>query len=218
MQKKRHIFLAVLVVAGVGGLTRLSLLPHEPTYHARTVSSWLHSSLRSGMDTDPNFGYIWRGLGSNAVPFLRKALDAPPDGPLKKTYWALHRHLPDWINRHLTFDPPPSAIIRWRAAYGLGVLGDAAVPAIPDLIRLSKSDTDSFYLNGSLFLTQDFVRERALWAVGNIRQNMKPSDPLYPVVTKALIDILNGSDPHMRPQAARDLKQQYPEAAANAGL
>jgi hypothetical protein len=93
----------------------------------------------------------------------------------------------------------------------LGYIGDAAVPAIPDLIRLSKNDTN-------VFVSPGFIRGRAVAALGNIGQKLKPSDPSYRAVTEALIAALKDPDPDVRSLAADDLKQQYPEAAARAGI
>jgi HEAT repeat protein len=207
MSYKRHFLLVVLIAATLIGVAGWGLRPREILFRGKTINSWLN---------DQNIGdneiamQIWQGFGSNAVPFLRKALDTPTDGPAKKAYWALRRHLPGWIN-DLTFDPPPSAIIRFRAADGLGFIGDAATPAVPDLIRLSKSDTNGFFSPG-------FVRGRAIAALGNIGQNLKPSDPLYQAVTKALIDALKDADPDVRSIAASGLKLQYPETASKLGL
>ena len=211
MAKNRLMLLAVLVSAGLSVVTLIVLHSREPIYRGRTMGSWLKSSLRSGMETDPEMEeQVWTSFGSNAVPFLRKALDAR-DGPFDKTYCALCRHLPDWIKSHLVYDPPPGAIIRWRAADGLGFMGKSAASAIPDLIRLSKTDQAGLISKG-------FVRGRAVAALGNIGQNLKPSDPSYQAVTKALIEALNDADAEVRSIAANSLRLQYPEAAAKAGI
>jgi hypothetical protein len=55
-------------------------------------------------------------------------------------------------------------------------------------------------------------------ALGNIGQNLKPSDPSYQAVTKALIEALNDADAEVRSIAANSLRLQYPEAAAKAGI
>lgn len=211
MAKKRKIVGAVLIAVAVGGITWRALRPPEPLYRGRTMSSWINSSEPGGIMDNDLAMQVWQGFGSNAVPFLRKNLQAS-DGPIKNAYWALRRHLPNWMNRHLSSnDPPPAAIVRWRAADGLGYIGDAAAPAIPDLIRLSKTDTNGLISPG-------FVRGRAVAALGNIGQNLKPSDPLYRAVTEALIAALKDPDPNVSSLAASDLKQQYPEAAAKVGI
>lgn len=209
MRKPVRIALAVLLVAIAGGIGWGVLRQREPLYQGRTMSSWLNSPVTI-MDNDLAM-QVWQGFGSNAVPFLRKALEAR-DGPAKKAYWALRRNLPDWINRKLPrYDPPPSVVIRWRAADGLAYIGKAAAAAIPDLIRLSKSDQDGILLKG-------FLRGRAVAALGNIGQYLTPGDPSYGAVAKALIDALSDADPAVRSLAADSLKLRFPEAAARAGV
>lgn len=208
MRKRVRIALAVLLVAVIVVIAWLVLRVRDPLYQGRTMRFWLNSS----RITDPEQAMqVWRGFGSNAVPFLRIALEAR-DGPAKKVYWAVRRNLPNWVNRELPeFELAPSAIIRGRAADGLMYIGEAATPAIPDLIRLSRSDTNGL-------LSKGFVRGRAVAALGSIGQYLQPADPAYRVVTNALIEASNDADPEVRSLAADLLTRQFPQAAARAGM
>jgi hypothetical protein len=208
MRKRVQIALVLLLVTIVSIIAWQVLREREPLYQGRTMGSWLNSP---DITDNELARQVWEGFGSNAVPFLRKALEAR-DGPTKKAYWAVRRNLPNWIKRYLPrFDPLPSAILRGRAADGLAYIGEAATPAIPDLIRLSKNDQDGDFSKG-------FVRGRAVAALGNIGRNMEPANPPYRAVTEALIEALNDPDPEVRSFAAHSLKLQFPEAAARAGV
>lgn len=209
MANKRRAIAVVLIAAAVGGMAWLALRPGEPLYQGRTMSSWLNGSSPSGvMDNEMQ---VWQSFRSNAVPFLRKKLNAS-DGRVKKAYCAVRQHLPEWMSRRLpAYDSPPTWVLRWHAADGLGYIGDAAAPAIPDLIRMFKTETSGFF-------PQDFLRVRAVAALGNIGQKLKPSDPSYQAVTEALIAASKDSDLATSSLATNDLKQHYPEAAARAGI
>jgi hypothetical protein len=215
MVTKRQIIWILLIAVVIGGVMSWVFQPPEPLYQGRTMSYWLNSS---AYDIDSNHELsesLWRSFGSNAVPYLRKNLQAT-DGPIKKAYWAIRRsafrYLPMRVYRHLAeYNPPPAAIIRWRAADALGYIGPGAAPAIPDLIRLSKTDT-------SAIMSPGFVRGRALYALGNIGQYLKPTDPLYQAAGEALVAALKDPDPYASSAAANDLKLVFPEAAARAGI
>jgi hypothetical protein len=210
MSKRIRITLGLLLIPLAFIVAWEALRPREPLYQGRTMSSWINCAPQSGVD-DPNLAMrVWSGFGSNATPFLREKLTAT-DGAAKKAYWAMRRHLPNWMNRRLTYDPPPSELIRWRAADGLGFIGKAAAPAVPDLVRMYKTDQDKSMPPG-------FMRGRAVAALANIGQYLTAEAPQYHSVIDTLIEALHDSSAEVRSLAASDLKDQFPEAAAKAGV
>jgi hypothetical protein len=105
MAKRLQIALAVLLVAVAGVIVWqvLHSREREPLYQCSTMSSWLNSP---GFMSSEQAMQVWRGFGSNAVPFLRIALEAR-DGPAMKAYWAVRLSLPNRIDRQLPgFGPP----------------------------------------------------------------------------------------------------------------
>lgn len=203
MRKRVLIALGLLLLALACWVPWAALRPSEPLYQGRTMSTWISCSPQSGVD-DPRLAIrVWDGFGSNAVPFLREKLTAT-DGVSKKAYWAACRLLPYWINRRL-YDPPPSELIRWRAADGLGFIGKAAAPAIPDLVRMYQRD-------------QGKLRVRSVAALANIGQFLTPEDPQYQSVTNTLIEALHDPSAEVRSLVASDLKDQFPDLAAKAGV
>jgi hypothetical protein len=211
--KRRRQLIALLLLFVLGILAWLLLTPSQPVYRGRTMSSWINSQEINDGELAQE---VWKGFGSNSVPFLAKQLEAR-DGPGKRVYWTLQRCLPFWLRRPLP-DVALAAVIRCSAADGLGYLHHPAVEsAIPALVRLSKTNDVGFGNPGSAY-SVGFVRSRAVTALANIGQNRKPEDPIYVVVTNVLLEAAKDPDTDVKDSALYHLRHAYAEAGAKAGI
>jgi hypothetical protein len=79
-------FSAVLIAVATASLTS----PHQPTYQGRSMSQHLSDIDASGPARDKAENAFAR-LGTNAVPFLRRALQARDNPPKRVLLWALRK-------------------------------------------------------------------------------------------------------------------------------
>jgi hypothetical protein len=159
MRKRVHIALAILLVmlAGVIGWQGLRL--REPVYQGKSANYWMNYDYR-GPNPDLKFREVWKGLGSNAVPFLVKALDRR-DAYRPITYRSLWRALPPRLRRVLPTPSPPANIIRSRAASALGEIGEASRPAISAILHTMKTDESGFVRETATNALKQIDRETA---------------------------------------------------------
>jgi hypothetical protein len=142
MRKRVYIALAVVLVALAGVSVWQGLRLREPVYQGKSASYWMNYDY-SVPNPDREFREVWQGLGSNAVPFLVKALDRR-EAYRPITYRSLWRGLPPWLRRVLPTPSPPANIIRSRAASALGEIGEASRPAISAILHTMKTDESGF--------------------------------------------------------------------------
>jgi hypothetical protein len=142
MRKRVQIALAVLLVA-VAGVIAWQVLGHrEPVYQGKSASYWMNYDYR-GPNPDRKFREVWQGLGSNAVPFLVRALDRSDEDRISR-YRSLVWALPPRLRSVLPTPSPPASVVRSRAASALGAIGDASRPAIPAILNTMKADESAF--------------------------------------------------------------------------
>ncbi len=122
--------LAVLVVQD-----RL-LWPREPEYAGRPLSGWLHDLTSPDPAVNQPARQAVLALGTNALPALERHLRAR-DSWLGQWVTAAQGRLPHrlWVLAMQTTRARHALERRWQAAVALSVLGPAAAPALPALVR-----------------------------------------------------------------------------------
>jgi HEAT repeat protein len=219
MKRKFHIFAVILLIALLAAGVSNLLEPREPSYHGRTLSSWL-----DGMDADPNpedgpEEAAIREIGTNALPNLLKWI--PSHDSSLKTGWINFVNQQDWLPLHPTFARSRSEY----AAAAFQVLGPAGAPAVPGLTVLLHHHDPQVRADAALCLgeieggattalpelgraltdTDDDVRRQAAWALGNIHENAAEIIPL-------LLHELPGNPPEVQYAIVYALGQFGPEA------
>lgn len=136
---RRRLFL--LLFAGLGFAVGIGLLANafrKPpiAVNGRTLTEWLADLDASDKNARLAAEQTITFAGSNAVQTLRDILNRK-DSFLLSTYRKIGPQLPRWAQRqlHLLIKPADFDMHRKRAAQGLGLIGPAAAPAIPDLIN-----------------------------------------------------------------------------------
>ncbi len=146
MRKVRPIALIVfalaLLVTVIGKVWNSVIFP-GPSFHGRSVVYWMNYDY-PGPGAPQEFRMVWKGLGSNAVPFLVKALKKS-DRPLPNiTFRPVWRKLPRWLKHVVTAPSPPADTVRSRAASALGILAGEAKGGVPALLEVMQADESHF--------------------------------------------------------------------------
>lgn len=170
-------------------LSAYFLRKSEPTYQGKTATAWLQEPLVPSEGEGPTLR-AFRSMGPRARPFLVKVLQKK-DSMVKRIYNGLCHALPEALQRWLP-EVNSTAVIRARAAWVLGQLGDSSEHEVNALIVALKASAQE-------------VRISAIVALMRIRP--KPS-----LVLPALITLLDGNDDRMRLKALRMLSGIGPEA------
>ena len=144
MQRTTRFGILFLVVALAVALGRLALKPDrsEALHLGKPISYWLTDgfTFTPGVDGRPQAESAFRCMGSNAVPFLIATL-GKTDGALKQIYLRCYPKLPAQLTRRLP-RPFSADALRGRAILALTLIGPAAKPAIPSLLKLLVNDRD----------------------------------------------------------------------------
>jgi hypothetical protein len=143
MRKRSQIALAILFFALVGVIVWQLLRMRGPLYQGKSASYWMNYDYR-GQGAERVFREAWKGLGSNAVPFLVKALDRKDSAKPEISYRSFVMGLPLRLKRALPTPSPSADIVRSRAASALGLIGSASRPAIPALLQTMSEDEVEF--------------------------------------------------------------------------
>jgi hypothetical protein len=139
MRRRAQIALAILFFALVGVIVWQVLRIRGPLYQGKSASYWMNYNY-PGPNADRVFCEVWAGLGSNAVPFLVKALNRRDSTNHEITYGSFVRGLPPRLKSVLPTPSPPAYVVRSRAASALGLIGSASRPAIPAILRTMSED------------------------------------------------------------------------------
>lgn len=133
--------LVVLTILAVGGWDLMTL--NLPMFKGKSAVYWMNYDYR-GPNPDLEFREVWKGLGSNAVPFLVECLDKR-DKPLPRIeFEPLWSKLPQWLKVIVPRPSPPANVVRSRAVSALRIIGEHSKPAIPTLLRIVKTDESLF--------------------------------------------------------------------------
>jgi hypothetical protein len=196
----------VLVFAAVGGLLWWSARePREPVYEGKPLSYWLNQGpdfLTGGLrgTVDQILATSPRSItaGSNAVPFLIKALMADNGfGAACYRDW-LWPKLPAPLQKRLP-RPHHNNLVCMHAAAVLASMGPMAKPAVPALVLTLKRSKDFF------------VREFAVLALYYVG----PPDNR---ATNPIVDALNANDATLRRCVTNALLGISHEASATYGV
>lgn len=226
MKKWSKVGLGVLLIVLIGlvGWQALGPRPSHSLYEGMPLDYWLNT-FQSGPAAFPA-----ARLGSNALPVLRQALERQ-DGSLQTIYEGVWRGSPDVLRRRMP-KRVAATLIRGNACFVLRELGDEAAPAVPQLLRLLKEDSDSsvrlmvaqclqrvgvhddmatLALVAALGDKEPAVRAMAAKSLGARGHTSEP-------VVAALVTSLRDDSQKVREAAGAAMLQISPDAAAKAGL
>lgn len=132
----------LLVLAAILGWQTAVVLRDTPTYQGKSPRYWLNYEFKGTRAAiEERFREVWTGLGSNAVPFLVKALERQDNGDLELKYIVfLEGTAPPSLRNILPKPGVGPSEFRRRAAIVLGSLGEDARPAIPALLKAAQTD------------------------------------------------------------------------------
>jgi len=138
--KSRNLFIALLAFIFVTSVW-FSLRRGVPSYRGKDVYAWMLEQNSSALESNPGL----MAIGSNAVPFLARAL-AMEQTTYDRYRWARSSRFQSFAKQlHLGFTwRMPASEVRNRAAMALLAFGFEAAPALPELHAelLRARDTD----------------------------------------------------------------------------
>lgn len=223
---KRRLLIALLVLAG---LATVQIVRHEiayrrASYQGKHVREWAAQLYATYEPSGTNVAALaFRAMGSNAVPALRPLLELR-DPAYEKVLFKYARYLPVKARLYLFQKLRPGRAIEYRlgAICALGVIGPAAINALPEMLAAIK-DPDSRVrwtamqnipklgietIAALIPLTTNAdtnVRHAAVYALGEARTNALPAVP-------ALIQSSMDADETVRATALYSLGQVGPTA------
>ncbi len=139
VHKQSGIRIGVLVAALAGVILVIGLFHHVPRYEGKSAHYWMNYDYR-GSRADLQFQEVWKGMGSNSVPFLIRAVQTQEQSKSGISYRSTWRALPASLRAFLPRPSPPAEVVRCRAASALGHIGPDAKAAIPILAQTAKTD------------------------------------------------------------------------------
>jgi HEAT repeat protein len=207
MKSRLRVGLVILLLAIVGLVAWQVILPHEPTFSAKSLSAWLREGYVPG-SPNPEIRRAIQQIGTNGLPRLL-ALVRVKDSALKRTLLALSRG-----QSLISIRAHSAEEYHGMAMVGFSVLGPAARPAVPALIDLlNKADdvevqsTAAFCLgvigpaaqesvpaliqclsnvvnvNNTGYGGVAFLKERAATALGVMGPAAQPAIPILTIAT-----------------------------------
>ena len=196
----------VILIAAAGAIGLLAALvrwfPKEPVYQGKPISFWIQELGRTQpmriWESDRPAKEAVRTLGTNAVPYLAKAMRRrSTSGEWYRQLWP---KLPGIIRDRLPHPVYPGAVRREAATMLAELIGrhraagtDQVVSALIDAVRDPQSD----------------LRIIAIGVLGTLAAQYKNQTALA-----ALIDALDSPEPSVRYHAANQLCSTGPEAGA----
>ena len=84
MKKSRKIWLTILAFVLLAGVSFFALRPREPTYHGRTLHSWLTEFEGGYESTNTNAIAAIQAIGTNGLPILLAELKYQEPAWLKR--------------------------------------------------------------------------------------------------------------------------------------
>jgi len=241
MRKRSRVALFSLLIAVSGVVAWVLFSPEvlDPMYKGKALSKWMKEVAYAyyvALDSSANQGNLdevsekldsWaaavRQSGTNAIPLLLNSIRASDSNLKFKFYGLLERQ--HFIKvRHI-----PAEMLNQQAQLGFETLGSKASSAIPELIRIYKSDPEglsSAYAAESLAAIgpvdndavmalvssttnkSDIVRRRAMFALSRMHADPKT---VVPVLTECLKD-----NDGVLVQRAADALAEYGKEAVSA--
>lgn len=172
--KKQRLILALILLAGAGtALWLAGVFDQEPRYQGRPASYWLDLACK-GTNVDEAF----KAMGSNAAPFLARALEKKPSSLNEKlSDFRLRRHVPEVLRKYFLERVVRIIEGRQEAARLLSELGPDAEPALPVLLRIFREGDErelvQTYVNNTLVAMGD----RIAFMVPELLQNLTNNQP-----------------------------------------
>jgi HEAT repeat protein len=190
---KRRLLIALLALAAlvIGWIVCREITYRRASYQGKHIRDWaveLYSSYEPRGTNAPAIAF--RAMSSNAVPTLRSLLDLR-DPVYEKALLKYARYIPTKPRIYLFQKLKPGRAIEYRlgAIRALGVIGPAAIDALPDLLEtLQDSDT------------------RLRWITAQTLPQLGPE------AVTALIPLLTNADASLRHAAVYSLGEARPNA------
>jgi hypothetical protein len=149
----RKALIGLAVIAAVIAIF-IALIPREPKYQGHTLSQWIKESAphRSPDPQTTKAVEAMRQIGTNGLPWLIKWIGAkePAGWQLRATRAG---RLPRWVRLRLLpslFGINSYNLHRRLALDGFLLLGSDAAPAVPDLLQIIASSSNSSPASGAL--------------------------------------------------------------------
>ena len=218
MKNRRRVALAAFVALVLCGGLWQTRRPHELVYQGKTLSFWLeqyYQKLNAGAPLPSQDEIVWdeaavaiRRIGTNAIPYLLR-LGAAEDTMLKRS---ILNHFPI-SNRTMERFGLQQTFSRWagesvtgpmKALLGFRVLGPAAKPAVPELIRIMRTSQNH---NGRRTAAYGlgFIGPTAQDAIPALLETLKdPNNSVRDATVRALFDIaFDHGTGQFRPECSR---------------
>ncbi len=166
----------------------------EPSYHGKTLSEWLyrHQSFGLPRSFDPDSETAVQTIGVDALPIL-VGMVAARDDSWKTILMEFARRIK--LSRSTSHQADEKHLC---AAYGFEVLGARARPAVPRLVRLTKSEDVK-------------VRWCALICLSWIYEKNSDGTEMWPILEPCLRD----SDASIRKLTGLFMNYYFPESGTN---
>jgi HEAT repeat protein len=213
MKRDRQMLVPLACVCLLTTIGVLATRPREPSYHGRSLSSWL-KSLNRHPPEDADARNAIRQMGSNAIPYLLSWIQDDDPMPKGTLFNALSKAAPPFCSNWFWPDVPQDRAnnaVRAFAAVGSGA--DTAVPELNRLLRDPRHSAAAIragealgYLGergvdplASALLSQDpNVRDCAIYGTRKLGIAARP-------VVPTLIAILSRQDSNAASAAAQTL-------------
>ncbi len=141
VKPNRRLLLVLLTVGLVVGLTVLVWHGRkEPGYQGKLLSEWLkaYRPLGGTAPGSQKAADAVRHIGTNALPFLVSWIEDQQNTPPWRARLLSYAWKPGSPGREILLETILNREVRGtRAAWGFEILGEAAAPAIPDLVRVA---------------------------------------------------------------------------------
>ena len=177
--------------------------PNDPTINGKKLSQWVKEDVEKPQFEDHSLEQLQIiRAGSNAVPFLIKAIQKKPGLVNTATYRSIHAKIPTWFARNF---PTPTDIeqIHVQAYYALNLLGADARTAVPFLIEQFNPNNNLLsYTKGTLSILAPHARD----AIPTLTNALHSSNPEYRYEAATTLAKIEPGYPELLPLTLNDLK------------